>query len=242
MKIFAHRGASAQYPENTIPSFEEASKLAVDGVELDVQRTKDGILVVNHDEKIHRTSNGKGHLAKLTFAELRVLDFGSWKAEKFLGTQIPTLEEVLMIFKNTHHQINIEIKTDVVPYEGIEDEVIALVNKLGMSERIMYSSFDHTMVEKLLQKVPNNVTAALFEKILVNLHEYGERMGTKSLHISLEATKRGVIRDAIAKGSIFRVYTVNKIEDYDALEKLGVEAIFTDYAEKMLAHRNSKLK
>lgn len=242
MKIFAHRGASAHFPENTMLAFKEAAKLAVDGIELDVQRTKDGVLVVNHDERIHRTSNGKGHLAKLTFEELRALDFGSWKDEMFAGTQIPTLEEVLNIFKYTHHVINIEIKTDVIAYEGIEDEVIELVHKLEMEERIMYSSFDHTMVEKLLQKVPNNVTAALFEKILVNLHEYGERIGTKALHISLEATKRGVIRDAIEKGSVFRVYTVNCVEDYDSLEKLGVEAIFTDYADKMLKHREMKLK
>ncbi|MBQ0138098.1 MAG: glycerophosphodiester phosphodiesterase [Kurthia sp.] len=241
MKIFAHRGASANFPENTLPAFEEAARLAVDGVELDVQRTKDGVLVVNHDERIHRTSNGKGHIADLNFEQLRKLDFGSWKDEKFKGTQIPTLEEVLLIFKHTHHVINIEIKTDVVPYEGIEEEVIALVSRLGMSNRIIYSSFDHTMVEKLLQKAANNITGALFEKILVNLHAYGKLIGTDSLHISLEATKRGVIRDDVSKGGIFRVYTVNREEDYDRMEALGVEAIFTDYAEKMMNYRASKI-
>lgn len=241
MQIFAHRGASAYFPENTLPAFEEAAKLAVDGIELDVQRTKDGVLVVNHDERIHRTSNGTGHISDLSFEELRKLDFGAWKNEKFKGTKIPTLEEVLLVFKDTHHVINIEIKTDVKPYEGIEDEVIALVNKLGIAERIIYSSFDHTMVEKLLQKVPDNVTGALFEKILVNLHQYGEVIGTNSLHISLEAAKRGVIREDIKKGSVFRVYTINREEDYDLMEGLGVEAIFTDYAQKMLDYRETKL-
>lgn len=240
MKIFAHRGASADYPENTLPAFEAAAKLQVDGVELDVQRTLDGVLVVNHDEKIHRTSNGQGQLKDHTFAELRALDFGKWKDEKFTGIQIPTLEEVLAVFQHTHHIINLELKTDVVAYPGMEDEVIELVERFGMTDRIMYSSFDHTMVEQLLIKVPNNITAALFEKILVNLHEYGEQIGTNSLHISLVAAKRGVIRDAISKGSVFRVYTINKTEDYDAMERLGVAAIFTDHAEKMMHYRASK--
>lgn len=240
MKIFAHRGASADYPENTLPAFEAVAKLQVDGVELDVQRTLDGVLVVNHDEKIHRTSNGKGQLKDLTFAELRALDFGKWKDEKFAAVQIPTLEEVLAVFQHTHHILNLELKTDVVTYPNIEDEVIALVEKFGMTDRIMYSSFDHTIVEELLVKVPHNTTAALFEKILVNLHEYGEQIGTNALHISLVAAKRGVIRDAISKGSVFRVYTINKTEDYDEMERLGVEAIFTDHAEKMMNYRASK--
>lgn len=241
MKIFAHRGASADYPENTLPAFKAAAKLAVEGVELDVQRTKDGVLVVNHDEKIHRTSNGKGRLKDHTFEELRALDFGGWKGEQFVNTQIPTLEEVLQIFEHTHHIINIEIKTDVLQYPQIEDEVMALVARYNMSERIMYSSFDHTMVRTMLKKAPTNIVGALFEKIVLYLHEYGQLIGTNSIHISLAAAKRGVIGDAVNKGSIIRVYTVNKTEDFDRMEQLGVEAIFTDHAEKMYKHRQSKI-
>ena len=240
MKIFAHRGFSGDYPENTLPAFEAASKLQVEGVEFDVQRTKDGVLVVHHDEKIHRTSNGKGHLKDYTFSELRELDFGSWKDKKFKGTQIPTLGEVLRVFKDTHHLLNIEIKTDVVDYPEIEQAIMEQVDYLDMTDRVIYSSFDHVMVEKLLRIAPNNITAVLFEKILVNLHEYGEKIGTKHLHISLNAAKRGVIREDIQKGSIFRVYTVNKIEDYDAMEKLGVEAVFTDVPDVLLKHRKNK--
>lgn len=242
MKIFAHRGASAQFPENTLLAFEAASKLAIEGVELDVQRTKDGVLVVNHDEKIHRTSNGSGYLLDHTFEQLRQLDFGSWKGEQFAGTQIPTLEEVLRIFLHTHHIINIELKTDKLAYVGIEDEVIALVESLNMSDRVMYSSFDHLMVEKLLKKAPTVETAALFENVLIHLHEYGENLGTNALHVSMVAAKRGVMAPSIEKGSHFRVYTVNKQSDYDEMERLGAEAIFTDYAEQMLEHRQSKSK
>lgn len=240
MRIFAHRGASADYPENTLPAFIAASKLAVDGVELDVQRTKDGVLVISHDERIHRTSNGKGFLRELTFAELRKLDFGSWKDEKFKNTRIPTLREVLAVFKDTHHQINIELKTDVFEYKGIEDEVITVVSELNMTDRIIYSSFDHCMIETMLKKTSKNEIGVLFEKILVNLHEYGQAIGSNKLHISLVAAKRGIMSESIQKGSIFRVYTVNKIGDYDLMEELGVEAIFTDHPEKMLLHRRAK--
>ncbi|GEK32809.1 glycerophosphodiester phosphodiesterase family protein [Kurthia sibirica] len=240
MKIFAHRGASAHYPENTLPSFIAASKLAVEGVELDVQRTADGVLVIHHDERLHRTSNGSGFLRDYTFDQLRQLDFGSWKDDQFAATEIPTLREVLAVFKDTHHMINIELKTDVFEYKGIEDTVLQIVSEMGMSERIIYSSFDHCMVETMLKKAPKNEIGVLFEKILVNLHDYGEKIGSNQLHISLVAAKRGIMAASMAKGSIFRVYTVNKIADYDAMEELGVEAIFTDHPEKMLAHRHRK--
>jgi len=240
MNIFAHRGASGTFPENTLVSFREAARLPIYGVELDVQRTKDGVLVINHDEKIDRTSNGKGYIRDMTFEEIRSYDFGSWKGEQFAGERIPTLDEVLDVFKATHHMINIEFKTDVFEYPGLEDDVIATVKSHDMMERILFSSFDHEIVERVLEKAPNNEAGALFMKILVNLDEYGEMLGTHALHVSLVAAKRQAVKKAIELGNKVRVYTVNKEEDYDLMEVMGVDSIFTDYPEKMYRHAYSK--
>ena len=93
--LIAHRGLSATYPENTLPAFEQALRLDVDAIEFDVHMSRDGELVITHDDRIDRCSNGTGRVRDLTFEELRRLDFGNWKAPEFAGTRIPTLTEVL---------------------------------------------------------------------------------------------------------------------------------------------------
>ncbi len=240
MDIFAHRGASGTFPENTLASFKEAARLPIYGVELDVQRTKDGVLVINHDEKIDRTSNGKGYIRDMTFEEIRSYDFGSWKGEQFAGEKIPTLDEVLELFRVTHHMINIELKTDVFEYPGLEDDVIATVKSHDMMERVLFSSFDHEIVERIIKKAPNNEVGALFMKILINLDEYGKMIGTNALHVSLVAAKRQAVKKAVEAGNRLRVYTVNTTEDYDQMEELGISAVFTDYPEKLYRHAYRK--
>ncbi|MFN4179863.1 MAG: glycerophosphodiester phosphodiesterase, partial [Armatimonadota bacterium] len=93
--VIAHRGFSGRYPENTLRSFREALNLSVDAIELDVRRTKDGILIVIHDETVDRTTDGKGHVRDLTWSEIQKLDAGSWKGSEFAGERIPKLEEAL---------------------------------------------------------------------------------------------------------------------------------------------------
>ncbi|MGX9133033.1 glycerophosphodiester phosphodiesterase [Rummeliibacillus sp. JY-2-4R] len=240
MDIFAHRGASGNFPENTLASFKETAKLPIYGIELDVQRTKDGVLVINHDEKIDRTSNGKGYIRDMTFEEIRSYDFGSWKGKQFTGEKIPTLDEVLDLFRATHHMINIELKTDVFEYPCLEDDVIETVKSHDMMERVLFSSFDHEIVERVIEKAPNNDVGALFMKILINLDEYGKMIGTNALHVSLVAAKRQAVKKAIEAGNRLRVYTVNSTEDYDEMEELGVNGVFTDYPEKLYRHAYHK--
>ncbi len=116
LKIFAHRGYSAKYPENTLAAFRATAELPVEGVEFDVHLTADRQVVVIHDEKIDRTSNGTGYVKDLTLEQLRKYDFGSWFSEEFAGERIPTLSEVLDVFKDTDQRINIELKSDVFVY------------------------------------------------------------------------------------------------------------------------------
>lgn len=142
IRIWAHRGCSMVYPENTLPAFEAAAKLPnVTGIELDVQLSKDGEIVVFHDESVSRVTDGEGCIADLTFQELRELRFKHDNSQTF----IPTLREVLKLLKPYCVQrgllINIELKTGVVHYQNIERMTILLVKEFGMQDYIVYSSF-----------------------------------------------------------------------------------------------------
>lgn len=112
--LIAHRGLSATYPENTLLAFDHALDLDIDAIEFDVHMTKDGELVITHDDRIDRCSNGTGWVRDLTFEELRRLDFGSWKAPEFAGTRIPTFTELLDLVeqKRPGLYLCVELKED----------------------------------------------------------------------------------------------------------------------------------
>lgn len=235
MKIYAHRGASGTHPENTLAAFEEAARLAIYGVELDVHLSKDGELVVIHDETIDRTSNGAGYVKDLTLAELRAYDYGSWFKDEFAGESIPTLAEVLEIYQHTTHHVNIELKSDIFPYEGMGEKVLYLVEKMGMANRVVISSFDHEAVRHFKKIAPHVEVAILTMDVLVDAYDYARVVPADALHIYLPSAHRKTTKEALLKGAIIRVFTVNKEEYAQALKKLGVHAIFTDFPERMMS-------
>ena len=144
MKIWAHRGCSQCYPENTITSFEKAMNIpGLTGIELDIQLTKDGEIVVMHDERVDRTTDGIGYVRDYTLKELSFLHIhtGNEKAE-----HIPTMREVLELLKPVLKQeagilLNIELKNSIYPYPGMEKKIVELVHEYGVQDNIVYSSF-----------------------------------------------------------------------------------------------------
>jgi glycerophosphoryl diester phosphodiesterase len=234
MKIYAHRGASGTHPENTLAAFKEAARLDIHGVELDVHLTKDGELVVIHDETIDRTSNGSGYVKDLTLEELRAFDFGSWFAADFAGETIPTLKEVLRVYQDTAHHVNIELKSDVFAYEGMGVKVLHVIENLNMSNRVVISSFDHEAVKDFKRTAPHIEVAILTMEVLVDAYDYARFIPADALHIHLPAAQRKMTKEALLKGAIIRVFTVNEPEYALALQKIGVHAVFTDYPEKMM--------
>lgn len=228
MKTIAHRGLSAKYPENTTIAFEEAAKLAVWGVEFDVHLTKDQQLVVIHDESIDRTSNGTGFVKDFTLAELRTFDFGQWFALEFAGQQIPTLKEVLAIFQHTQHHINIEIKSDVFEYEGIEKLIALDIQAFGLENRVIISSFNHESVARFKEEMPCVKTALLFSSLITHLEGYIRASQCGAIHIPYYHSMRRIIQHAIQNGVIVRAYTVNDEQIAQQLASIGVDAIFSD--------------
>lgn len=146
--ILAHRGASLLAPPNTLSSFKKALELGADGVELDVRLTKDKNLVVIHDPVVDYVSDGNGFVSDYTLKEIKRLDFGYRFSEDYRGERIPTLEEALDILRDVK-LINIEIKNDPYPYEGIERIVLENIYNMGIRDKIVISSFDHELLLKI---------------------------------------------------------------------------------------------
>lgn len=157
MQILAHRGLRARRPENTLLAFREAWRAGADGIELDVQLTLDGVPVILHDETLERTTSGSGPVNALTLAQLCRLDAGA-------GERVPTLEEYLDWAAPLSLVTNIELKNNRVTYPGLEEKTIESVQKRGMGERVVLSSFNHASVRECRRLAPEIPTGLLFWK------------------------------------------------------------------------------
>lgn len=139
--ILAHRGASHRAPENTMAAFRLAVEMGADGIELDVQRSKDGEAVVIHNFTVDQTTDGHGQVKDLTLAELQRLDAGGWYAAEFAGERIPTLTQVLHEL-GPRLVLNLELKTATLFTDGLESEVVRLIEDTNMVHQVIVSSFN----------------------------------------------------------------------------------------------------
>jgi glycerophosphoryl diester phosphodiesterase len=235
--IFAHRGYSAMNPENTMIAFQEAAKAGADGLELDVQMTKDGELVVIHDEKVDRTTDGSGYVKDLTYQEIRKLDAGHKFKKWFQKNQIPSLTEVLEWMTTNKLLCNIELKNGIFPYEGMEAKVIQLVRKYGLSERIILSSFNHYSIVYCYRLAPEIETAPLLSEWLYMPWIYAQSIQAKAIHPKYYPIIDDLIVQSIANGVAVRPYTINKEAAMKRLFSIGCSAIITDDPVKALKIR-----
>jgi len=229
----AHRGASAYYPENTMAAFEAAIDMKADMMELDILLSKDGKLVVIHDETLDRTTNGTGPVAEHTLAELKQLDAGSWFDKKFKGEPIPTLREALELAKDSIN-VNIEIKTEAIKddiYGGIEEKALKLVDSLGMRDQVIFSSFDYRAIAHLNQLDPEIPVAVLYNKSLNNPKTPSalvDSLGADGFNCSYKQLSNRWIRNTVSAGIPLLVYTVNRELRMQTVIKRGVAGIFSD--------------
>ena len=231
MDIFAHRGARAYAPENTLSAFQKARAMHADGIELDVQLTKDGVPVICHDHSVNRTSNGQGWLKDYTLAEIKQFDFGSWFHSDFSGETIPSLEEFLCWFASTGMRLNIEIKNGPVIYPDIENKVIELIKKYDLVEQAFISSFHHPSLLVVKQLCPEIKTGALFTCRPLDPLEFCRQTKADYLHPAWESIDTLWARKAKDHGINIHVFTVNQRDQYDFVKSMEVDAIFTDYPD-----------
>ena len=228
--IFAHRGASAQAPENTLSAFELALAQKADAIELDAKLSADGQVIVIHDPTVDRTTDGRGPVKDLALAELRSLDAGSFFSEKFRGERIPTLEEVFeAVGKRTF--VNVELTNYNTPRDQLVETVCILVKKFGLQKHVMFSSFFASNLAKAREYLPEVPRGLLAFNGLLGAwaRSFGFAFGMyEALHPALtDVTPQQVRRVHRLKRRI-HVWTVNAANDMRRLFHWGVDAIFTD--------------
>lgn len=235
--IYGHRGASGYAPENTLEAFELAAKMGADGVELDVHIAKDGELVVAHDEAVDRVANGTGLICEMTTAELKKLRFNRTHPE-YENATIPTLREVFELLKPTGLNINVELKNSRILYPGLEEKCVKLADELGMTDRILYSSFNHHSLARIKAIDPNLPFGLLYEATMVESWNYAHRLGADAIHPHFsELLVPGEAAQAHALGLKVNVYTVNDEKDVRDCLNAGADILIGNYPDRALKVR-----
>ncbi|WP_112181246.1 glycerophosphodiester phosphodiesterase family protein [Paraliobacillus zengyii] len=226
--IYAHRGASKLAPENTMPAFQLAYEQNADGIETDIQLTKDHIPVLIHDENVRRTTNGTGFVQDYTFKELQKLDAGSWFSEYYVNTRIISLEDFLCWSKDKKLLLNLELKTNIIAYRNIEKLVYELLKKYNKLHQTVISSFNPNSIKRMYQIDPNVTTALLTSQRITDLFTYTQKLGATGLHIKYRLLNRAFIDHAASNDLYLACYTINRPARMLRCYKLGIRAIFTD--------------
>ena len=241
MKIWAHRGCSQMYPENTLLAFEKAAAIeGLTGIELDIQLTKDGHMVVYHDEKIDRTTDGTGELRNYTLEELKEfkIDAGNGACER-----IPTIEEILDLLEDRMRsglKLNIELKNGRFPYEGMEQKIIELIRKRGMQEKVVYSSFSALSLQKIRGLDADAEIGILDSKVSDCLFKLRGGCGANALHpywrgidLPAESIKDYTVR-AWFSGHLYPERPTGTKLDLESLENWGITDVFLNEPEVYL--------
>ncbi|MBQ6343302.1 MAG: glycerophosphodiester phosphodiesterase [Anaerolineaceae bacterium] len=222
-QFFGHRGYSGKYPENTMLAFQKAIEAGADGIELDVQFSKDEELVIIHDETLDRTTTGTGWVKDHTLQELRSLDASFKFTGKYGVNVIPTLDEVLAFMSDKDAQTNIELKTGVFEYEGIEEAVLKCVRKHNVSEKVIISSFNHYSILKMRKLAPDLKCGLLTDCWLINAGKYVHDLDVPCYHPAFRNLTPEITAEIKQYGLQINTWTVNTLEDFKHLEGLGID-------------------
>ncbi len=226
--VIAHRGASGQLAENTLPAYELAVEQRADMIEIDLHRTRDGATVVAHDEELSGLG-GEGEIADATLAQVRALDAGG-------GERVPTLDEVLDRF-GERIPFNLELKRGSrATYDGLEQAALDAVRERGLLRQTLFSSFFDPVLERLRALAPEARLARLFsprdpERPL----ERARAVGAEAVNPWRGLAQPGLIEAAHAEGLAVYVFTVDEEEEMRSLLDLGVDGIFTNFPDRLRA-------
>jgi len=229
---FAHRGFSGEYPENTILAFRKGIEAGCDGIELDVHLTKDGEVVIIHDESIDRTTNGKGLVADYTLKELKEFDASFKFAGMYGKNEIPTLREYFELVKDTKIITNIELKTGINTYPGIEKKTLELIDEFGLRDRIIISSFNHYSVLRMKELAPDMKYGLLSETWIIDFAKYAKDLGMDYVHPIFCMVEPDFAASSKENGIGINTWTVNTDKDIREMIERGVTSVIGNYPDK----------
>jgi glycerophosphoryl diester phosphodiesterase len=236
--IFAHRGASAHAPENTLAAFELAIQQNADVIELDTKLSADGHVVVIHDQSVDRTTNGSGRVSELTLVSLRELDAGSHFSDTFRGEQIPTLEEVLEIYAGRTF-LNIELTNYRTPFDALPMKIAQLIELCDQETQILVSSFHPIPLRRfhhLLPSIPIGFLAKRGAAGVISRSWIGNALiPYQAIHLEKSDVSSALITKAHQSGKRVHTFTVNSADEMAKLLSLNVDGIISD--DPIIAHQ-----
>jgi len=232
--VIAHRGASADRPENTLPAYALAVEQGADMIEIDLHLSRDGAIVIAHDADLGHFG-AEGMIGEQTLAELRGLDATGGRAER---ETIPTLDEVLDAFA-PGIPFNLELKWGSDgPYPGLPSAALEAVESRGLLKQTLFSSFDDSILQELRRLSSGARLAALVDPRQPeprNMVERARGLGAEAVNPHFILVNADLVRDAHAEGLAVYVYTVDKPDAMRTLLELGVDGLFTNRPEWMRA-------
>ena len=229
MRIIAHRGWSGRYPENTMLAFEKAAEAGADGIELDVHLSRDGEVMIMHDEALSRTAGKDGEISDYSRSELERISAGLTKDNQYGFTPIPSLEEFLSFLSGTSMMVNIELKTAPVYYPGIEEKTLGLVRRYGLEDRVIFSSFNWLSViklKKLCPEIPGGLLIAspAIRSIGYEIHD----LGLEAYHPEFSLLSDESVSECHRNGTQINAWTVNSEDDMRACMAWGIDGLITN--------------
>ncbi|TVQ41315.1 MAG: glycerophosphodiester phosphodiesterase [Spirochaetaceae bacterium] len=224
--VFAHRGYSGVHPENTMRAFRAAVDAGANGIECDVQLTRDGEPVVFHDERLDRLTGGSGLLADRSWRELSTL--------QVRGERIPHLDELLELAAQQPLVLNLELKNSVIHYAGIEEMVVERLWRFGLLDRCIVSTFDHLSLQTLAALDCGVATGMLYGCRMVEPWRYAAKLGVSALHPQADSVDDYLCAGAHDAGLSINTWTVNEPREVRRLAALGVHGLITDFPDRTL--------
>lgn len=234
--VIGHRGAAAYAPENTLAGIRAAQALGCRWVEFDVRLTADGTLVLCHDDRLERTTDGRGSIARLDLAAIRRSDAGGWFAPQFAGERVPTLDEAILLCSQLGLGANIEIKAERNRGRATAAAIGASLNGLvAPTLPLLISSFLADAVAEAAERIVRMPHAMLWRKLPRNWSKIAEQFGCAAVNADQVHLNRSLVAEVNAAGYPLLAYTVNDPDRARQLFEWGVTSVFSDAPDIILA-------
>lgn len=232
-KNIAHRGFSHIYPENTMLAFEKAVEAGCEGIELDVHFSRDGEIVIIHDENLDRTTNGKGNVWDYTAQQLRALDASAGFVGRYGINPIPTLREYFEFIKDKDVFTNIEIKNGIHLYPGLEQRLVEMIREFDLDDKTLFSSFNHFSMAECKKIAPHIPVALLTSSWMVGAGAYARSINAEFVNPRYQSVTTETMQEMRQHGVQVQAWTINSEAVMRDMIKQGVYGVITDCPDIM---------